>query len=289
MDQKKIILRDGSLTKEEAAMSLERRNCILAEELQNFGFLRDFRLAKKDTLPPIQQISLNFRDGNIQFTKLPKGLQEITLVLADGKLDIFTAAFPHPELAFPNRQHIQIPSPDVKKIYDLRLLAPDGSKIDLSGEGNLNLYNSVTDTSHYELLHGSLINVTIFQDGYLRVDTLNVECNSLIFRASSLFENAFDVVVGGEEMQPGDIFIANMQSGMVFRHSSLAAALKNQALLGASDVNGGIFYGFCAFTSYAPELTESGILIDAEKLRGSNSHECNLDYVSTIFVVSTDK
>jgi hypothetical protein len=287
MDQKKITLQDGSLTKEEAAMSLERRNCIYSEELQNFGFLRDFRLAKKDTLPPIQQISLSFRDGSIRFTKLPKDLQEITLVLADGKLDIFTSAFPHPELAFPNRQHIQIPSPDVKKMYDLRHLAPDGSKIGLNGEGNLTLYNSVTDTTHYELLQGSLINVTILQDGYLRVDTLNVECNSLIFRASSLFENAFDVVVG-EEMQPGDILIANMQSGMVFHHSSLAAALKNQALLGASDVNGGIFYGFCAFT-YAPELTEPGILIDAEKLRGSNSHECNLDYLSTMFVVSRNK
>jgi hypothetical protein len=287
MDQKKITLQDGSLTKEEAAMSLERRNCIYSEELQNFGFVRDFRLAKKDTLPPIQQISLNFRDGNIQFTKLPKGLQEITLVLADGKLDIFTPEFSYPEFIHKDRQHIRISSLDVKKTYDLRLLAPDGSKIGLSGEGNLNLYNSVTDTSHYELLRGSLINVTIFQDGYLRVDTLNVECNSLIFRASSLFENAFDVVVG-EEMQPGDILIANMQSGMVFRHSSLAAALKNQALLGTGDVNKGKFYGFCSFTC-APELTEPGILIDAEKLRGSNSHECNLDYLSTMFVVSRNK
>jgi hypothetical protein len=287
MDQKKITLQDGSITKEEAAMSLERRNCIYSEELQNFGFLRDFRLAKKDTLPPIQQISLSFRDGSIRFTKLPKDLQEITLVLADGKLDIFTAAFPHPELVFPKRQHIHISSPDVKNTYNLRLLAPNGKKVGLNREGNLTLYNSVTDTSHYERLHGSLINVTIFQDGYLRVDTLNVECNSIIFRASSLFENAFDIVVS-EEMQPGDIFIANMQSGMVFRHPSLAAALKNQALLGASDVNVGKFYGFCSFTC-EPELTGPGILIDAEKLRGSNSHECNLDYVSTMFVVSRNK
>ncbi len=275
MDQKMIV--GSTLTAEGKELSIEDRNEICREEIMNIGFLRNYRLADATSIPTHQSIALRYNEGQIYFEKMPEEISNLYILIKQNHVDIFSRYFEGLDKIFPDREIIRIASPKIDHAYDLGLLSGRKAAGYLKGSGVLYFENTISGPDHYLKTDASGINVIILKDGYIRIDLVKLICESISFRLSDVYENAFDVFVD-EEPRPGDSYITNVENGMIIYSPTLTSALKHQATLGPIDMNKGIYYASCAFR-IVPGM-KTGQLIDVEKYHDQSSIAYNLELLA---------
>lgn len=277
MQQKKQYF--NGLSESERNLSFEERNKIFQDEIKNFGFIRDCRLACKNDVPPYHCIEFEFDNNIIKFKTIPKNVNELYFVINEKKIEIFDWDEGFFHLAYANCEVLKIKKPKLNIKYNLAKIIKNSQKLPLGDSGNMYFGNSIGDNHHFTAINTSIVKVVILRDGYLRFDLKNTNCDTISFRSSECFENAFDLIVD-DEMKQGDVFFTGIRSGMVIYHPPLAAALKNQAILEPFDMNNGIFYAEVTF-GYSPTGSKSNVFIDLEKIFNNSSHIINYDYFNS--------
>jgi hypothetical protein len=277
---RKVIVTNGNLQDSEKSLSLEQRNEIFLNELENFGFLRNCRLADVNTLPKHDFIEVKYEHNDFCFSHLPSDVDKLhLLVVGNDILNIYTNddVFALPDRIYSGREIVTIEHPKTGTLYHLDELCSASTDI-MTGEGTLCFVNTLTMPHRFIYQKYSTIDIFICRDGYLRINLNNCEFtgNPIIIRKSAFFENSFDIVLGVEEPADGDILIQDVKDGMVIYNPILASALTQQAAIEALDVVNSVFVGKVTYF-YDPDNYEPLYFVDYTKSEGISACSYNKD------------
>ena len=261
-----------SLGKTDQELSFEQRNIIYAKEVREYGFLREDRLADASKVPKHESIQLSYNNGTVQIDSLPSGCKELCFVIGGNRFDALTINFEDIDTIFPDHQVIRLERPEKNKAYDLCSIAGVKEIQRLKGMGSVYLTNDITGYGHFRVIEGSFVTAVLLKSGYIRVDLKNLVCESLCFRMSKLYDNAFDVIVD-TDIRAGDVYLSHVYDGIVIYNPALASALRHQAILMRIDTDKGLFCGVCEFCD--PVETSIDHFIDANRYNGWSSHVQN--------------
>ncbi len=273
MDQNNI----STLPEDERFLTIEERDKRIRDEITSYGFVRDCRLADRYCVPQRECIEYSICRGGVVFHQIPKRIKSLYLFVNEDKCDIFSCRVPGIDMLYPGRQFITINNPAENVHYDLRSMTKDPSFGGIKGKERVYCANSIISPDHFVAVRASIIDVIVFSSGFLRIDLINMACESVSFAASKFFDQCLDVRVDSG-VRPGEVFFSGVHSGMVVHHPVLALALKNQAEIGVLDRNNGTLYARAAFL-YLPD-EYGNRFVDINKIQGESSHKRNLELFS---------
>lgn len=238
MDMKRYNMTD--LKKQEKNITLEELDEHVREEVEEIGFSRHARLAEE--LPGMQTVKLQVTEHGVKILerflrKDNEGLYVLTN--SAGKMVIYTERKDTFGIVYPDYTVTYIEHPEVGKEYQL---PEDFMKQHEPGE-ELFFGNDVDAPDRLRLYEGSVINVLVMKNGYVRIDLYNLSCEVLVFQASRHFENAIDILVDAS-ISPGALaFRMAGQKSIQVHHPILAELLKHQSFIKTLDAGHGLFYG----------------------------------------------
>ncbi len=279
MAKQNVVVEGRALTEQEKALTLEERDAIIVDEIKGLGFISNRRLAKDTDVPHHQDIEFEFNNGSIKFLDLPKKADSLYFMTkTKDRPDIYTE---DPSLMlslYPDREVIKIDTPKTGCEYDLDRLSHTPGVMGFSGRGRICYTNTISSPKRFRAIRGSIIDIVLLRDGYIRIDLINTSCETLSFLPSKHFENALDIHLDSDP-KFGGIFLTGVKNGLVIYHPVLAQALKLQSEIGVIDRNEGLFYAHTPFF-YCPE--EFGeCFVDMMRTQGRSSIKDNIELLST--------
>ncbi len=262
----------------EERLSYEGIRMLFREETESMGYLKDQRLTKPADLPPAEAVELVCKEGKIRFIKLPEHFPDTCYVMFGKIVSIHMNEPVVPKLLNTGRQVLRVDGPMKGKEYGPGDM--DTVKIPTK-EGFHKLYRHPC-YEHFVECPGSMIEVFLIRGGLIRFNLYNVApIGEAIFRRSKVFENAFDLLIGGSDVIPaqGDYTLENISDGALICDPVLHAALMRQACI---YLVGGEMNQICAYKvtfSYLGEERGRDTFFDA----GLNSGQTAYDYNHRFF------
>ncbi len=276
MLNRRLMNNDASLTGKKAVLSLAEKDREILEEIKNNGFIRESRLVGAEDVPKHRSIEAEIEKGVLKFIRLPESSGPLYLMGSKDRLDFFTEDPGDLKLIYPTHEFAEIAEPRIGAKYDLHMLIKD-SAWSIPGKKRAIYTNTLSAPYHFKEIRCSLIDVILLKEGNLRIDLINLECESLSFVSSEQFSNSMDIELDGYP-KIGDIFLTEVKNGLVIHHPVLWQALKMQAELGIVDRYNGRFYAHVSYL-YAPdEFGER--FVDANKVQNKSSMQVNIERFS---------
>ncbi len=274
MEHKRIVVTNGALTETEKSLSLEERDKTVIDEIENMGFIRDYRLIDRQNIPKREGIRFKYTNGAIEFTELPGACSILIFVFSDNDLRIFDTDNLDLALAYPDSHIITINKPKEGVYYDLFALSDGHLKNHLINGETYYFSNMIATPHYYGMIDFSMIDITLLKDGYVAIDLINTHCHSISFSKSQFFENALDLRINADP-QEGDIYLTGIKDKLVIYHPILRMALMNQASIGILDRINGSFYAHVTFYYFKDAF--NNCFVDILKVRNESCLKKNLN------------
>lgn len=232
-----------------ANRTLEEKDKAVIEEIRYYGFIKNEHLVEDKEVPRHESIEYEYKDGTVMFSHLPEKTELLCIVPTKERPLIFTEFPSEYKLIYPEILELKDIAENVA--YDLNKMTGNPESLGLSGMGKVVCANSICTPNRFREIKGSFIDVILLKNGNIRVDLINLSCETITFVGSSDYDG-LDILLDDEYPKLGGIFLTGIRNGLRIHHPALAQALKHMAEISIIDRNEGRFYGHVMFF-YCPE------------------------------------